>query len=95
MSSFYRGEFRTKLANRPEGPPTVDWGSPDLKLVCLKGNHEDIMWQCCRRACTRPHLPKDVRARQIAANGTKLYVRVGGLGPAVVLLHGYGETAGP
>src|SRR5438552_16447788 len=32
------------------------------------------------------------RARQIAANGTKLYVRVGGGGPAVVLLHGYGET---
>jgi serine/threonine protein phosphatase 1 len=25
------------------------WGSPDLKLVCLKGNHEDIMWQCCRQ----------------------------------------------
>ena len=22
----------------------MDWGSPDLKLVCLKGNHEDIMW---------------------------------------------------
>jgi pimeloyl-ACP methyl ester carboxylesterase len=28
----------------------------------------------------------------IATNGTTLYVRVGGLGPAVVLLHGYGET---
>src|SRR5215831_1305719 len=27
----------------------MDWGSPDLKLVCLKGNHEDIMWQCCRQ----------------------------------------------
>jgi class 3 adenylate cyclase len=27
----------------------VDWGSPDLKLVCLKGNHEDIMRQCCRQ----------------------------------------------
>jgi pimeloyl-ACP methyl ester carboxylesterase len=36
--------------------------------------------------------PKTFRARRIAANGTKLYVRVGGLGPAVVLLHGYGET---
>ena len=36
--------------------------------------------------------PKTFRARQIAANGTKLYVRVGGRGPAVVLLHGYGET---
>src|SRR6476661_8892935 len=36
--------------------------------------------------------PKTFRARQLAANGTKLHVRVGGSGPAVVLLHGYGET---
>src|ERR1700758_477336 len=36
--------------------------------------------------------PKAFRARQIATNGTKLYVRVGGSGPTVVLLHGYGET---
>jgi pimeloyl-ACP methyl ester carboxylesterase len=36
--------------------------------------------------------PKMFRARQIAANGTKLYVRVGGEGDVVVLLHGYGET---
>ena len=36
--------------------------------------------------------PKTFRARQIAANGTKLYVRVGGGGPGIVLLHGYGET---
>ena len=36
--------------------------------------------------------PKTFRARRIAANGIKLNVRVGGRGPAVVLLHGYGET---
>ena len=36
--------------------------------------------------------PKIFRAPQIATNGTKFYVRVGGSGPAVVLLHGYGET---
>ena len=36
--------------------------------------------------------PKTFRARQIATNGSKLYVRVGGSGPAVLLLHGYGET---
>jgi len=36
--------------------------------------------------------PKTFRARRIATNGTTLYVRIGGLGPAVVLLHGYGET---
>ena len=26
----------------------MDWMSPDLKLVCFKGNHEDMMWHCCR-----------------------------------------------
>ena len=36
--------------------------------------------------------PKTFRARRIAANGAKLYVRVGGRGPAVVLLHSYAET---
>ena len=30
--------------------------------------------------------------RDIASNGTTIHVRVGGAGPAVVLLHGYGET---
>ncbi len=30
--------------------------------------------------------------RDIASNGTTIHVRSGGSGPAVVLLHGYGET---
>src|SRR6516162_974811 len=37
--------------------------------------------------------PKGFRSRKIAANGTVIHVRIGGMGPAVVLLHGYGETA--
>jgi pimeloyl-ACP methyl ester carboxylesterase len=36
--------------------------------------------------------PETFQAREIATNGTTLHVRVGGAGPAVVLLHGYGET---
>src|ERR1700686_3809116 len=36
--------------------------------------------------------PAGFQTRQIVANGVSLYVRVGGTGPAVVLLHGYGET---
>jgi pimeloyl-ACP methyl ester carboxylesterase len=36
--------------------------------------------------------PKTFRAWQIAANDTKLNVSVGGGGPAVVLLYGYGEA---
>lgn len=36
--------------------------------------------------------PDDFRIAEIATNGTTIHVRVGGQGPAVVLLHGYGET---
>jgi pimeloyl-ACP methyl ester carboxylesterase len=36
--------------------------------------------------------PAGFQTRQIVANGVSLYVRVGGAGPPVVLLHGYGET---
>ena len=36
--------------------------------------------------------PAAFRNQEITANGTTLHVRVGGQGPAVVLLHGYGET---
>ncbi len=36
--------------------------------------------------------PKTFRALQIASNGAQIHTRVGGSGPAVVLLHGYGET---
>jgi len=36
--------------------------------------------------------PTDFHTREITANGVRIHVRVGGSGPAVVLLHGYGET---
>jgi len=36
--------------------------------------------------------PSSFVKRNIPTNGTTLHVRVGGKGPAVVLLHGYGET---
>ncbi|HEX3340533.1 MAG TPA: alpha/beta hydrolase [Pseudolabrys sp.] len=36
--------------------------------------------------------PAEFKAQTIPANGAKIYVRVGGKGPAVLLLHGYGET---
>jgi pimeloyl-ACP methyl ester carboxylesterase len=36
--------------------------------------------------------PASFKTQEIAANGTTIHVRVGGHGPAVLLLHGYGET---
>jgi pimeloyl-ACP methyl ester carboxylesterase len=39
-----------------------------------------------------PPFPAQFQSRDITANGVTLHVRVGGDGPAVLLLHGYGET---
>ncbi|MDX3805578.1 alpha/beta fold hydrolase [Bosea thiooxidans] len=36
--------------------------------------------------------PSSFKTQEIATNGATIHVRVGGQGPAVVLLHGYGET---
>ena len=36
--------------------------------------------------------PAGFHIRRLPTNGTTLYVRIGGTGPAVVLLHGFGET---
>jgi pimeloyl-ACP methyl ester carboxylesterase len=36
--------------------------------------------------------PAAFHAQQVKTNGTSLYVRVGGQGPAVVLLHGFGDS---
>ncbi len=38
--------------------------------------------------------PGSFSVQEIQANGTTLHVRVGGTGPAVVLLHGFADTAG-
>jgi pimeloyl-ACP methyl ester carboxylesterase len=36
--------------------------------------------------------PASFHTEMVETNGTRLYVRVGGQGPAVVLLHGFGDT---
>jgi pimeloyl-ACP methyl ester carboxylesterase len=36
--------------------------------------------------------PPSFRSREVATNGATLHVRAGGQGPAVVMLHGFGET---
>jgi hypothetical protein len=36
--------------------------------------------------------PAGFKTQEITTNGATIHVRVGGTGPAVVLLHGYGET---
>ena len=39
-----------------------------------------------------PPYPAAFKTQTISTNGAEIHVRVGGHGPAVILLHGYGET---
>jgi pimeloyl-ACP methyl ester carboxylesterase len=43
-------------------------------------------------ACAVEPFPASFRTQTIKVNGTELHVRSGGSGPAVVLLHGFGDT---
>ena len=36
--------------------------------------------------------PAGMQAREVETNGAKIHVRVGGYGPAVVMVHGFGTT---
>src|SRR6476469_6438986 len=42
-------------------------------------------------AAVRP-FPAGFHTQDVAANGTMIHVRVGGHGPAVLLIHGFGDT---
>ena len=47
---------------------------------------------CSSRLRGGDGVPTGFHTQQIKANGTTIHVRVGGHGPAVVLLHGFGDT---
>jgi len=54
-----------------------------------------VLLLCCAPASAQVQpFPAGFRNQDIVTNGATIYVRVGGVasGPAVVLLHGYGET---
>ena len=51
-----------------------------------------LMMMAGSAAAQVPPFPSSFKTEEIASNGATLHVRVGGTGPAVVLLHGFGET---
>src|SRR2546422_8235143 len=55
-----------------------------------------VAWSAVLLATTAraqvPSFPANFKTRTISTRGAQIFVRVGGQGPAVVLLHGYGET---
>ena len=66
---------------------------PSAATTLLAVSLLSFLTLACAPALARVEpFPPAFKSETIATNGTKLYVRVGGKGPAVVLLHGYGET---
>src|SRR5256886_17631363 len=55
-----------------------------------------VAWSAVLLATTAraqvPSFPADFKTRTISTRGAQIFVRVGGQGPAVVFLPGYGET---
>jgi pimeloyl-ACP methyl ester carboxylesterase len=56
----------------------------NLVLTCLLG-------AASASAAVQP-FPAEFRTQMVDSNGTKIHVRAGGTGPAVVMLHGFGDT---
>ena len=54
-------------------------------MICIEPQEAEIIMPTFE-------FPPEFTARDVATNGTTIHVRSGGAGPAVVLLHGYGET---
>jgi pimeloyl-ACP methyl ester carboxylesterase len=59
-----------------------------VRLLCVLG----FILAAASPAMALEPFPKEFKTQEIATNGTTLHVRVGGTGPAVVLLHGFADT---
>ncbi|CAN5743201.1 hypothetical protein BH11PSE1_BH11PSE1_04910 [soil metagenome] len=62
------------------------------RRLALAGTALTLLMSPAISAAAGFDLPSGFHTLEVATNGTTLHVRVGGTGPAVVLLHGYGET---
>jgi pimeloyl-ACP methyl ester carboxylesterase len=62
------------------------------RLAALAGAALTVLASPAVCAAVDGDFPKGFRTEEVATNGTTLHVRIGGSGPAVVLLHGYGDT---
>ncbi len=65
---------------------------PLFRRLALAGAVLSVLMSSATRAADSFDFPRGFRTQEVATNGTTLHVRIGGAGPAVVLLHGYGET---
>src|SRR3989441_5745251 len=83
-----RDFLRTGVAT--VAPATVADRSSEMRAFALVALSAVLLATTARAQV--PSFPANFKTRTISTRGAQIFVRVGGQGPAVVLLHGYGET---
>ena len=63
-----------------------------LRRFALAGSALAILGAPAAGSAADFDFPRGFHTQEVSTNGTTLHVRVGGTGPVVVLLHGYGDT---
>ncbi len=64
----------------------------DVAAVIIEAANKPVAALDVGRASAQSVFPANFRTQEIQADGATIHVRVGGQGPAVVLLHGFGDT---
>src|SRR5262249_8946530 len=102
-----RAPSKTSMPAAPPPPRScydrsLRWQGPTPRHACFWGSSQmlrkfavaasvGLFLGASASAAIQPY-PANFRTDNILTNGVQIYLRVGGDGPAVVLLHGYGET---
>src|SRR5262249_2367804 len=101
--SLESGEQQTVLSPAPlSGAGTMlACGAPTRSSTLFVGGHMlrnlgililSVLSRLSTASAQVPAFPASFTTREMPSNGTTLHVRIGGSGPAVVLLHGFGNT---
>src|SRR4029077_15351271 len=64
----------------------------DVAAVIIEAANTPFTALDAAHASAQSVFPANFRTQEIQADGATIHVRVGGQGPAVVLLHGFGDT---
>lgn len=91
LKALEPGSYYTESPHEPHFARTAD--SPAVVQITGTGPTGTTYTQADTAQHTQQFtFPAGFSSRDIATNGVTIHVRSGGSGPAVVLLHGYGET---
>ena len=84
--------IHAKTTTLPTGHVPMLSKPKEVAAVIIEAANKPVAALDVGRASAQSVFPAKFRTQEIQANGATIHVRVGGQGPAVVLLHGFGDT---